>query len=136
MGRSNAQPCIEMGCYQWGTNNDSRCDDHKRASYTSNRRQRLPKDWRTLRKIVLNRDNYICYICGGAEADAVDHIVRGDNHSPSNLAAVHDGVFPHCHRKKTAQEALQAKKDKLDSKTKGWIQDYNKENMIIRKNNV
>jgi 5-methylcytosine-specific restriction endonuclease McrA len=32
------------------------------------------KRWRTLRKLVLERDNYICWMCGG-RANQVDHLV-------------------------------------------------------------
>lgn len=59
--------------------------------------------------IVLKRDKGICYLCNRDGADTVDHIVTGDNHDLSNLAAVHDKVEPHCHRAKSAREGHEAK---------------------------
>lgn len=60
--------------------------------------------------IVLKRDSGICYLCGEEGADTVDHIIAGDDHSLTNLAAVHDRTPPHCHRYKTSQDAHAAKK--------------------------
>ena len=71
----------------------------------SNRASRLPIGWAAIRKAVLNRDQRICYLCGGPGADTVDHIRPGDDHSMSNLAAVHDWAPPHCHRRKTQADA-------------------------------
>jgi 5-methylcytosine-specific restriction endonuclease McrA len=45
--------------------------------------------WKRARLVVLIRDNYRCYICGGP-ARTVDHIVSrhaGGTHALSNLAA-------------------------------------------------
>jgi 5-methylcytosine-specific restriction protein A len=58
----------------------------------------------------LKRDKGICYICGGDGADRVDHIVAGDDHSLTNLAAVHDATPPHCHRAKSSAEGIDAQK--------------------------
>jgi 5-methylcytosine-specific restriction enzyme A len=68
----------------------------------------LPSDWNTRRLVVLKRDKGICYICGNEGADAVDHVVASDNHHLDNLKAIHDKVPPHCHRKKSSQEGLEA----------------------------
>ena len=68
----------------------------------STRAARLPPDWPQRRAHVLARDRCICHICHQPGADEVDHIERGDDHSYSNLAAIHD--WP-CHRRKTAAEA-------------------------------
>lgn len=103
-------PCGMPNCYEYVTAN-GRCAEHQRPVWQgSYRRQRLPKDWNTRRDIVLRRDNYICYVCGGLNADTVDHIKAGDDHSTTNLAAIHDKVFPHCHRYKTAAEGHDAKR--------------------------
>lgn len=75
----------------------------------SGRSQRLPPDWPARRAKVLKRDGRICWLCGGAGADAVDHKVRGDDHSDANLAAVHQDVWPYCHRKKNASEGHAAR---------------------------
>lgn len=39
----------------------------------------------------------------------MDHINPGDDHSDGNLAAVHDAVAPHCHRKKSSAEGNAAR---------------------------
>ena len=103
-------PCIETGCEGYVINN-ARCKEHQTYWKGSTRRERLPKDWNTRRQIVFNRDKGICYLCGGTGADTVDHIVQGDDHSIENLALVHDKVPPHCHRKKTADEAQEARRN-------------------------
>lgn len=63
-----------------------------------------------MRHQVLKRDKYVCHLCGKPGADSVDHVIAGDDHSRDNLRAVHDASFPHCHKKKTAMEAVQARK--------------------------
>ena len=47
-------------------------------------------------------------MCGGPGSDAVDHVVRGDDHSDENLRPIHQDVAPFCHRKKTAGEGAGA----------------------------
>ena len=47
------------------------------------------KRWKTLRKQILERDNYVCWMCGG-KADQVDHLVppsAGGSEGAENLAA-------------------------------------------------
>lgn len=105
-------PCLETGCYEIATY-QGRCDTHKRPAWEgSTRKKRLPPDWETRRRIILNRSN-VCYLCGEAGADTVDHVNQSleDDHSLENLAPVHDRVYPHCHRYKTSMEANQAKKN-------------------------
>lgn len=78
---------------------------------TSTRRQRLPAGWSALIvPRILARDQGICYLCGQPGADAVDHIVAGDDHRDHNLAAVHDNP---CHRRKTADEGHAANRARL-----------------------
>lgn len=63
--------------------------------------------WRALREEILERDGYLCYLCGDPGADTVDHIVSvaaGGSDDVDNLAAVHDRNPPHCHRTKTRRE--------------------------------
>lgn len=72
------------------------------------RTQPLPRGWERLRRYVLVRDDYVCYVCGGPGADAVDHVVpasRGGMDDLSNLRAIHE--IP-CHQRKTALEANDA----------------------------
>lgn len=101
-------PCIEANCHAHATR-QSRCDAHQKPWVGSTRKQRLPTDWRTRKLIVLNRDKRICYVCGEDGADAVDHVIAGDDHSLENLKAIHDHVAPHCHRYKSSREGHEAK---------------------------
>jgi 5-methylcytosine-specific restriction protein A len=69
-----------------------RCPLHgQRRRSPSSVATRLP-GWAKTRARVLARDRYVCGICGGPGADAVDHVVPaslgGTNH-PSNLRAAH-----------------------------------------------
>jgi len=100
-------PCLK--CNKLATNK-GRCPDHQLPAWQgSTRRARYPSDWNTRRLIVLKRDKGICYICQGPNADAVDHLIAGDDHSLNNLKAIHDHVPPHCHRQKSTQEGIAAK---------------------------
>lgn len=74
---------------------------------TSDRRERLPKDWFTrIRPHILKRDPQ-CKLryrmCQGVSTQ-VDHIQHGDNHSYENL----QGVCSSCHATKSAREGRQA----------------------------
>ncbi|MCG3754680.1 HNH endonuclease [Amycolatopsis sp. Poz14] len=72
---------------------------------TSNRRDRLPRDWHRIRRDILKRDPQ-CRLhytgCTGRSTE-VDHIERGDNHAYSNL----QGVCTKCHATKSAREGRQ-----------------------------
>jgi 5-methylcytosine-specific restriction endonuclease McrA len=52
----------------------------------------MPKDprdsrqWRALRKVILQRDGYICYYCGQG-ADTVDHIMPVSHHPDMAMSA-------------------------------------------------
>jgi 5-methylcytosine-specific restriction enzyme A len=78
----------------------------------STRRGRLPTDWPDRVRRVKARDKGICYLCEQPGADTVDHIVPGDDHALTNLAAVHDRNPPHCHRAKSSAEGAAARKTK------------------------
>lgn len=76
----------------------------------STRRSRLPKNWPSLRRRVLHRDNHVCQtrfsegqLCG-REATDVDHITPGDDHSMANLQA----LCSWCHARKSASEGGRA----------------------------
>lgn len=73
--------------------------------HTSNRKQRLPPNWGSLRKKTLERDGYRCCAqtssgrCPSVATD-VDHRRRGDDHSMSNLQSL---CADH-HKQKTSRE--------------------------------
>lgn len=77
------------------------------------RSQPRPAHWQKIRRRVLRRDGYLCYICRRNPdlypADSVDHIVpvsQGGSDEDDNLAACHEHP---CHAHKTALEANAAK---------------------------
>jgi 5-methylcytosine-specific restriction endonuclease McrA len=48
--------------------------------------------WRIRRQFVLERDGRICWLCGRAGADTVDHrtpLAHGGSDEPDNLRAAH-----------------------------------------------
>lgn len=48
--------------------------------------------WRVRRAFVLARDGYVCWLCGRAGANSVDHVVpreRGGTDDLGNLRAAH-----------------------------------------------
>lgn len=74
----------------------------------SDRRARLPSDWRAIVARILARDGHKCRAildagtrCN-APANQVDHIVRGDDHSDGNLQA----LCAWHHGKKSAAEGV------------------------------
>jgi 5-methylcytosine-specific restriction endonuclease McrA len=72
---------------------------------TSKRLSRLPKNWRQLRKQVLERDS-TCVLCGVRPSTVADHIKpMTDDHRLEAL----QGVCDPCHRQKTAKEAAAAR---------------------------
>jgi 5-methylcytosine-specific restriction protein A len=70
----------------------------------SRRRAELPRNWQTIRRLVLQRDGYHCTIreppCTGAATD-VDHIGDRHDHRPENLRA----ACAPCHRLRTARQS-------------------------------
>lgn len=84
---------------------------------TSDRRQRLPSDWPSIRKRIWRRDQGLCQVklpgqrgrrCLQPASD-VDHIEPGDDHRDENLQCICDWH----HTKKSSSEgglALQAKR--------------------------
>lgn len=72
---------------------------------SSDRRQRLPDDWPTLRLRVKARANGRCEAeahvptCNGTGTDA-DHVVQGDDHGLSNL----QWLSRPCHEAKTRRD--------------------------------
>jgi 5-methylcytosine-specific restriction endonuclease McrA len=49
--------------------------------------------WRRVRSLVLERDGYVCWLCGLPGANSVDHVhpvsLGGATHDPMNLRAAH-----------------------------------------------
>ncbi|KWT62851.1 endonuclease [Streptomyces albus subsp. albus] len=71
----------------------------------SNRKARLPANWRQLRAQVLARDP-VCVLCRTRPSTVADHIVpMTDRHELEHL----QGVCDPCHRQKTAREAAAAR---------------------------
>ena len=68
-----------------------------------------------MRRHVLERDRGVCHVCGLPGSDEVDHVVAGDNHDETNLAAIHG--IP-CHRDKTILER-EAKRPKRNRPPEG-----------------
>jgi 5-methylcytosine-specific restriction endonuclease McrA len=79
---------------------------------TSNRRDRLPKNWHKIRPRVIRRDGGVCQgvledsgqRCGQPGTD-VDHIIPGDNHALDNLQL----LCRQCHTRKTQRESAAAR---------------------------
>jgi 5-methylcytosine-specific restriction enzyme A len=91
-------PCAAVGCPV--LTSSTYCGDHQPEPWKgSTRRGRLPANWRALSLSILKRDLYTCHVCDGF-GSRVDHIVAGDNHHPSNLAA----ICLDCDRRKSAHE--------------------------------
>lgn len=79
----------------------------------SRRVNRLPANWREqIRPRVFATYGDICHLCGLPGADVVDHVAAGDDHSLANLRPAHDDP---CHRRKSAQEGVQARAARRES---------------------
>ena len=75
----------------------------------SDRTHHLPPDWKQRKAAVWRRDGDVCWRCRRRGADAIDHKVRGDDHSLTNLAPIHQDVPPFCHRSKSSAEGNAAR---------------------------
>jgi len=93
------------------------CPDHAPKPWAgSTRRRRLPGDWPTRRRKVLDRDP-ICVIqtaCEGSLSTVCDHRIPGDDHSYENL----QGICSACDRVKSSQEGNDAQRDRRTAKGK------------------
>lgn len=75
-----------------------------RGWHGSDRHDRLPSNWGSIRRRILARDPSCCS-CHINPSTQVDHIVRGDDHDEANL----QGLCAPCHAEKTAAEGNRAR---------------------------
>lgn len=114
-------------CYKDSIAGTGYCEQHKPESFTTAGGQKtlpLPKGWGRLRENILRKHKGICYICGEAGADEVDHIIPrhlGGSDLPHNLAPIHQKLPPHCHRQKTQEEAQEARKQLRSKRRRGHL---------------
>jgi 5-methylcytosine-specific restriction endonuclease McrA len=92
------RPCIGAGApcptRSLTTHRSGRCETCRRQHYAqlraTTRSGNNPRRWRAFRLTILERDNYVCYHCGGVATDA-DHIVPlargGAEYDPANCRA-------------------------------------------------
>lgn len=80
--------------------------DPRPAWRNSNRKGRLPANWRSeVRPQVFELYGDRCHWCGEPDADEVDHVVPGDDHRIENLRPIHGWrTRQRCHAKKSAAE--------------------------------
>ena len=79
--------------------------------HTSDRKARLPRNWKRIRATALERAGFRCEwvrVDTGTRctelATDVDHVVPGDDHSPANLQA----LCAYHHARKSAREGAKA----------------------------
>lgn len=115
-------------CYRDAVDGSGYCEQHKPKPYTIQggwvKTAPLPKGWGRVRENILRKHKGICYICGQPGADEVDHIIPrhlGGSDLPHNLAPIHQKLPPHCHRKKTQEEAQEAKKMLRSKRRRGHL---------------
>lgn len=83
----------------------------------SDRRDRLPIDWKERRREGRRRNpRQICHWCGLPGGTDFDHIIRGDDHSQENLDWIHSRrdveagrSKRNCHGEKTGAEGAAAR---------------------------
>lgn len=71
---------------------------------SSDRRRRLPRDWRPIRRRILVRDHFTCTKCGDS-ANQVDHIEPSGPDEDWNLTS----LCEKCHGIKSASEGHAAR---------------------------
>lgn len=78
---------------------------------------------RALKARVAARDNGCCYVCGGEDADELEHKVPvsqgGAARDLDNLGLIHSEP---CHREKTAREALEGSRKAREKKIQNELQ--------------
>lgn len=83
---------------------------------TSDRKARLPSNWSSLRRAVMDRCGGRCEVlkkdgsrCRDNATD-VDHVVAGDNNSMANLR----GICAWHHARKSSQEGVTARRERRE----------------------
>lgn len=112
------RPCTQPGCPAYATKR-GRCDAHQPKhgwNHGKSKRERYGKDWPKKKRVVLERDNYLCQTCMRAgrvtQTNQVDHIIpkmAGGRDSFDNLEAICDS----CHKAKTAREAAEGRRRRV-----------------------
>lgn len=111
--------CRAPMCGGKTTESHGYCEKHAQQAVGWNQRRkgksgRGGRPWRRIRERVLRRDNYLCQPCMRAgrvtPAGEVDHIVNKDSGGTDNDDNLEGTCIP-CHKKKTQQEARQARGD-------------------------
>lgn len=104
--------CSLPDCHEMATKR-GRCDDHQPEPW---RDRPSPQErygmssgtMRALKRQIAARDHGCCYVCGGEDADELEHKIPvsqgGSARDPNNLGLIH--AEP-CHREKTAREAAE-----------------------------
>lgn len=109
-----AKPCRHAGCAAVSSDKSGFCDAHRQATNWGNHQAGLSRHqrgygvaWEKLRRVILQRDQYLCQTClrDGiyTAAYAVDHIkakAHGGTDDPVNL----ESMCRRCHDRKTARE--------------------------------
>ncbi len=118
MPKMPPKPCTQPMCKQFAIKG-GRCEDHKHKPWASSARKSKDErgygyQWKKLRKLILERDTFLCVPCSNAgrltKATEVDHILNkesGGDDNPANLQSI---CYP-CHIKKTNRESQEARKN-------------------------
>ncbi|WP_326806658.1 HNH endonuclease [Streptomyces sp. NBC_01775] len=114
--------CARVDCYEMATKRGL-CDGHQPEPWRgrpapSKRYGMSSGTMRSLKRRVAMRDYGCCYVCGGEDADELEHIVPvsqgGAARDLDNLGLIHSEP---CHREKTAREALEGSRRAREIKT-------------------
>lgn len=102
--------CGEHGCPE--LTEGAYCEQHTREPWarTGPKRSELSGSRQQQRaRFVLERDEYICHVCGFFGATVADHVIptaEGGADDVSNMAAIHVS----CHEEKTKLEAQRGRR--------------------------
>ena len=90
MAKSRLYPCTRPGCPTL-VDGGGPCTEHAPPAWQQSTGTARTKTnaWRKLRRVILERDDWTCYLCGHP-ANTVDHVIphaAGGTDDPTNLAA-------------------------------------------------
>lgn len=122
MAYQSPKPCAQPACPALVYDGSGWCEQHQPvegkfadARRGSRHKRGYGSAWQRLRRVVMERDHYLCQVCLAVErisaAQAVDHIVpkaMGGTDDLDNLQAICDP----CHRLKTAREGRGGQKSR------------------------